>query len=242
MQSLKIEITGHGHVGMAHTYTWVLSLAFGLCTLTCFWTCSHVVSCPCSSFGRRRRREKKKTRSRRNFFSLLHAIVVKLVDAECFVVLSSSQLPSTIRSPSVKFCPSNFVCPLTSVYLLPFIPIDTLYVSNRMYIRIQYRIFQIVSSVLYWYKILGHGTTPCLWMMRTLLLSQSQGISYEVAQYHLSWFLWIQNLHDGTIKRLQCHCHPVQLLLGIQVQVTLHQQYIIVHLEGLISGVRLLSH
>jgi len=36
--------------------------------------------------------------------------------------------------------------------------------------------------------------------------------------------------------------HPVQLLLEIQVQVTLYQLYIRVHLKGLISGVRMLSH
>jgi hypothetical protein len=38
--------------------TWVLRLAFGLCTLVCFWTCSHVVSSPCSNFGRRRRKRR----------------------------------------------------------------------------------------------------------------------------------------------------------------------------------------
>jgi hypothetical protein len=50
------------------------------------------------------------------------------------------------------------------------------------------------------------------------------------------------NLRDGTIKCLQCHCHPAQLLLGIHVQVTLHERYIKVHLKGLINGVHLLSH
>jgi hypothetical protein len=35
--------------------TWVLILAFGLCTLVCFWAWSHVVSCPCSNSERRRR-------------------------------------------------------------------------------------------------------------------------------------------------------------------------------------------
>jgi hypothetical protein len=78
--------------------------------------------------------------------------------------------------------------------------------------------------------------------MRTLPFSQSQGISYEVTHNHLSWFIWTHDLHDDTIKHLQCHRHPVQPLLGIQVQVTLHQQYIKVYLEGLISGVCLLSH
>jgi hypothetical protein len=38
-------------------YTWVLRLASGLCTPVCFWACSHVMSSPCSSFGRRRKIE-----------------------------------------------------------------------------------------------------------------------------------------------------------------------------------------
>jgi hypothetical protein len=50
------------------------------------------------------------------------------------------------------------------------------------------------------------------------------------------------NLRNGTIKCLQRHCHLVQLLLGIHVQVTLHERYIKVHLKGLINGVRMLSH
>jgi len=58
----------------------------------------------------------------------------------------------------------------------------------------------------------------------------------------LNWFLWAHDFHDGTIKCLLCHHHLVQFLLGIQVHVTLHQLYIKVHLEGLISGVRPLPH
>ncbi len=73
-------------------------------------------------------------------------------------------------------------------------------------------------------------------------LSQSQGISYEITHNHLSRFLWVHDLHDDTIKRLQHYCHLVQLLPRIQVQVTLHQRYIKVHVEGLISGVRMLLH
>jgi hypothetical protein len=39
-----------------------------------------------------------------------------------------------------------------------------------------------VASALYCYKILGHGTTPCPWMMKALPFNQSQSISYEVTQ------------------------------------------------------------
>jgi hypothetical protein len=77
--------------------------------------------------------------------------------------------------------------------------------------------------------------------MRALPLSQSQGISYEITHGHLSRFIWTHDLHDGTIRPLQCHHHLVQLLPRIQVQVTLHQWYIKIHLEGLNSGLRLLS-
>jgi hypothetical protein len=83
---------------------------------------------------------------------------------------------------------------------------------------------------------------PCLRMMRTLLLSPNQGISYKVTHNHLSQFLWTHDLQDGTIKHLQHHHHPVQFVPGIEVHVTLHQRYIRVHLEGLISGVCLLLH
>ncbi len=99
-----------------------------------------------------------------------------------------------------------------------------------------------VTSALYCYKILGHETTPCLRMMKAQPLSQNQSMRYEVTHNHLSRFLWAHDLHDDTIKRLQHHCHLVQLLPGIQVQVTLHQQYIWIHLEVLIIGVHLPPH
>jgi hypothetical protein len=35
--------------------TWVLRITSRLCTLVCFWTCSHVMSSPYSNFWRRRR-------------------------------------------------------------------------------------------------------------------------------------------------------------------------------------------
>ncbi len=78
--------------------------------------------------------------------------------------------------------------------------------------------------------------------MKALPFSQSQGINYEVTHNHLSQFLLAHDFHDSTIKCLERHCHPVQLLLGIQVQVTLHQRYIRIHLEGLLNGVCLLPH
>ncbi len=81
--------------------------------------------------------------------------------------------------------------------------------------------------------------------MRALLFSQILGISYKVTHNPLSQFLSAHDLHNGTNKCLGRHHHLVQLLLGIQVKVTLHQRYIRVHLEGLISGVcllQLLSH
>jgi hypothetical protein len=34
--------------------TWILRLTSGLCILVCFWACNHVVSCPCSNFGKKR--------------------------------------------------------------------------------------------------------------------------------------------------------------------------------------------
>ncbi len=65
---------------------------------------------------------------------------------------------------------------------------------------------------------------------------------YKVTHNPLNQYLSAHDLHDDIIKHLQHHCHQAQLLLGIQVQVTLHQQYIKVHLEGLINGVHLLLH
>jgi hypothetical protein len=44
--------------------------------------------------------------------------------------------------------------------------------------------------------------------------------------------------HQVSTAPSSCSSTPIR----IQVQVTLHQEYIKVHLEGLISGVRLLLH
>ncbi len=90
-------------------------------------------------------------------------------------------------------------------------------------------------------KILRHGTAPCLRMMKTLALSQSQGIRYKVTHNHLNRFL----LSSGSLGRYyQASIAPSSsstILPIIQVQITLHQWYIKVHL-GLISGVCMLPH
>ncbi len=52
--------------------------------------------------------------------------------------------------------------------LLPFILVNASYSSNHMLCQ------NFVVSALYYYKILGHGTTPCPWMMKALPLNQSQ--------------------------------------------------------------------
>jgi len=57
----------------------------------CFLACNHVVNSPCSSFGRRIRRRKnkikikskRKVEGKKNFFSLLHTIIIELVDTNC---------------------------------------------------------------------------------------------------------------------------------------------------------------
>jgi len=46
-----------------------------------------------------------------------------------------------------------------------------------------------LASAVYYHKILGHGTTPCPWMMKALPLSQSPGISYKITHNPLSRFL-----------------------------------------------------
>ncbi len=134
------------------------------------------------------------------------------------------------RSMSVTIRMFDSIHPLTSVQRLPFT------------INPHQRIVFLKPSVLYCYKLLGHGTTQCPRMMKALPFSQSPGINYEIKHNPLSRLLWAHDLHDGTIKRSQRHHHSVQLLPEIQVQVTLHQRYIKVHLEGLINGVHMLLH
>jgi hypothetical protein len=52
-----------------------------------------------------------------------------------------------------------------------------------------YFVFELCNWVLYCYKILGHGTTPCPWMKRAVPLKQSPGISYEITHNPLNRFL-----------------------------------------------------
>ncbi len=88
------------------------------------------------------------------------------------------QLPSNVHQhPSVRPLPSTNICSS------PFILVNVSYSSNRILC------YNFVTSVLYCYKILVHGTRPCPWMMRTLPLNQNQGISYKVTHYHLNRFL-----------------------------------------------------
>jgi hypothetical protein len=126
-------------------------------------------------------------------------------------------LPFDVRQTSIGL-PSNFVHqrssidvhPLTSVRCCSFPSTHRiLQIICTTYICSQYHIFQTISNVLYFYKNLGHGTTPCLQIMKALSFSQRQSISYETTCNHLSRFIWTHNLHDGTIKCLQRHRHIV---------------------------------
>jgi hypothetical protein len=161
----------------------------------------------------------------------------------CPTILSSSILMFYIlTSYALLFCPttvqlSSDLCPAFVRRLSVVIHCRhrTIF-SNRTLCQ------NLVVKVLYYYKIVGHGTTPCPRTMKVLLLIQSQGMSYKVTHNLLNQYLWVHNLHNDIIKPLQRHLHQIQLLLEIQVQVTLHQQCIRVHLEGLINRVHLLLH
>jgi hypothetical protein len=65
-------------------------------------------------------------------------------------------------------CPFGPFCPSTSVHQHPSIAI---YPCRCTVFFKPYVVFDIVVSALYCYKILGHGTTPCLRMMRALPLN-----------------------------------------------------------------------
>jgi hypothetical protein len=103
---------------------------------------------------------------------ILHHIVLRLVSyVLLYCVLQSYNLVvlpfyySTLRpSIVVHFC-------RRTIFLKPYV------------------VLGLYSYVLYCYKILGHGTTPCPWMMRALSLKQSPGISYEVTHNPLSQYL-----------------------------------------------------
>jgi hypothetical protein len=98
----------------------------------------------------------------------------------CHVVLSSnamlyyhSDVLSCCHIAVLLFC--YFIQPSSNVCPLPFVFIEALYSS--------------ITGVLYWYKILGHGTTPCPRMMRAILLNQSPSINCEVTHNPSSRFL-----------------------------------------------------
>jgi len=77
----------------------------------------------------------------------------------------------------------TFIWPPCDVYVSRVIPNNALYSSNYTLCE------NFIVSVVYYHKILGHGTTPCPRMMISLPLNQSPGISYEVTHNPLSRFL-----------------------------------------------------
>jgi hypothetical protein len=104
---------------------------------------------------------------------------------------------SVHRCPLTNVCASMSACHRSS--LLTHCIVQIICIAYK---SIWYRIFQTVSSDLYYYKILGYGTTVCPRMMKALSVGQSQGISYNVTHNHVNQFIWAHDLHDGTMKRL----------------------------------------
>ncbi len=101
-------------------------------------------------------------------------------------------LPSMDSHPqtSIHGCSSTDFHPPTSVQHCSSPSMRCIFqIVCTTYIRIQYHILQTISNALNFYKILGHGTTPCPQMIKALSLSQSQGISYKATHNHLSQFL-----------------------------------------------------
>jgi len=90
-------------------------------------------------------------------------------------LLTFTRRPSTFVPTFVQFHPFDPFRPLmfvhkhpsTNVCPLSFIPVNTPYSSNRMLY------YNFVASALYYYKILGHGTTPCSRMMRALPFNEN---------------------------------------------------------------------
>jgi len=99
------------------------------------------------------------------------------------VVLPSCYLCSAILCPTFYCLVFCRLVISSDIHSSSFIPIDTSYSLNHMLC------WNFVVSSLYCYKILGHGTTSCLQMMRALPLSQSPSINYEVTHNPLSRFL-----------------------------------------------------
>jgi len=128
---------------------------------------------------------------------------------------------------------STFVQPSFDVHLTSFQRSSVVNHSQRhtRFFKL-YVVLELCSQCFVLLQNFRHGTTPCLQMMKVLLLNQSPSINYEVTHNPLSEFLYGHDLHNVTIKHQQHQRHLVQRLLGIQVQVTLHQRYIRVHFGG----------
>ncbi len=77
----------------------------------------------------------------------------------------------------------TFDWPLCDVCVSRVIPNNALYSSNYTLCE------NFIVSVVYYHKILGHGTTPCPRMMIALPFNQSPRINYEVTHNPLSRFL-----------------------------------------------------
>ncbi len=98
------------------------------------------------------------------------------------------------QCPSMSFCPRAFIHRLSFIAIcsLPFILIDALYSSNCMYYVHVYLIpysSNHIQCFVFFYKILGHGKTPCPQMMRTNTTQLELSISYGATYSHLSQFL-----------------------------------------------------
>ncbi len=69
---------------------------------------------------------------------------------------------------SVHWLSSTDICPLTSIHRL-----SSTDIHSSLFIPVNNHILQTLSSALYFYKILGHGATPCPRMMKTQPLNHS---------------------------------------------------------------------
>jgi hypothetical protein len=108
----------------------------------------------------------------------------------CSVVLRLTVLLSCLSMRCLfDFC-STFVQPSLDIRLTS---VRCLFIAGHFQRRIIFLnctlSYNFVASVVYYHKILGHGTTPCPRMMKALPLSQSPNISYEVTHNPLSQFL-----------------------------------------------------
>jgi hypothetical protein len=129
---------------------------------------------------------------------VLRPVVLRV--APCYFAsyaLSSYVLPSRVlffrHAFSSDIClifvqPSSdlrwtFVWPSCDVCVSRVIPHNALYSSNYTLCE------NFIVSVVYYHKILGHGTTPCPQMMIALPFNQSPRINYEVTHNPLSRFL-----------------------------------------------------